>query len=65
MKIANRFIGRNHPPFLITVMSGNHNQSLSRALEIVEAVSKTGAHALKVQTYTPDTLTLDLNELQC
>ena len=42
-------------------MSGNHNQSLARALEIVEAAAKTGAHALKLQTYTPDTMTLDLN----
>jgi len=41
-------------------MSGNHNQSLERALEIVEAAAKTGAHALKIQTYTPDTMTLDL-----
>lgn len=43
-------------------MSGNHNQSLDRALEIVEAVAKTGAHALKIQTYTPDTMTIDLAE---
>ncbi|MCF8185737.1 MAG: pseudaminic acid synthase [Sulfuritalea sp.] len=43
-------------------MSGNHNQSLDRALEIVDAVAKTGAHALKIQTYTPDTMTLDLDE---
>jgi len=43
-------------------MSGNHNQSLERALEIVEVAAKTGAHALKIQTYTPDTMTLDLDE---
>ncbi|KAA6232064.1 pseudaminic acid synthase [Chlorobium phaeovibrioides] len=43
-------------------MSGNHNHSLERALEIVEAVAKSGAHALKIQTYTPDTMTLDLDE---
>ena len=42
-------------------MSGNHNQSLARALEIVEAAAKTGAHGFKIQTYTPDTMTLDLN----
>lgn len=62
IKIADKFIGHNLPPFVIAEMSGNHNQSLARALEIVEAVAKTGAHALKIQTYTPDTMTLDLNE---
>ncbi len=62
MRIENRKIGRGHPPFVIAEMSGNHNQSLERALEIVEAAAKTGAHALKIQTYTPDTMTLDLDE---
>lgn len=60
-KIADRPIGRGHPPFVIAEMSGNHNQSLERALEIVEAAAATGAHALKLQTYTPDTMTLDLD----
>lgn len=55
-------IGKAYPPFIIAEMSGNHNQSLERALEIVEAAAKTGAHALKIQTYTPDTMTLDLDE---
>jgi pseudaminic acid synthase len=55
-------IGGNNPPFIIAEMSGNHNQSLERALEIVEAAANTGAHALKIQTYTPDTMTLDINE---
>jgi N-acetylneuraminate synthase len=62
IKIANRIIGRSQAPFVIAEMSGNHNQSLERALEIVEAAAKTGAHALKIQTYTPDTMTLDLDE---
>jgi len=62
MKVDHRSIGSASPPFVIAEMSGNHNQSLERALEIVEAVAKTGAHALKIQTYTPDTMTLDLDE---
>lgn len=62
MRIENRQIGRDVAPFVIAEMSGNHNQSLERALEIVEAAAKTGAHALKIQTYTPDTMTLDLDE---
>lgn len=62
IRIADRLIGRNHAPLVIAEMSGNHNQSLDRALEIVEAAAKSGAHALKIQTYTPDTMTLDLDE---
>lgn len=61
-KIADRLIGRNHAPFVIAEMSGNHNQSLERALEIVEAAAKSGAHGLKIQTYTPDTMTINLDE---
>jgi pseudaminic acid synthase len=60
--IENNKIGAGGPPFIIAEMSGNHNQSLERALEIVEAAARTGAHALKIQTYTPDTMTLDLDE---
>ena len=62
MNIAGIKIGEQHPPFIIAEMSGNHNQSLDRALEIVDAAAKTGAHALKIQTYTPDTMTIDLDE---
>ena len=60
--IGNHKVGTGEAPFVIAEMSGNHNQSLERALEIVEAAAKTGAHALKIQTYTPDTMTLDLDE---
>lgn len=62
IRIAGKTIGHGHAPFVIAEMSGNHNQSLERALQIVEAAAKTGAHALKIQTYTPDTMTLDLDE---
>ena len=62
MKIQDRVIGPGAAPFIIAEMSGNHNQSLQRALEIVEAAARSGAHALKIQTYTADTMTLDLRE---
>ena len=62
IKIEKNFIGADSQPFIIAEMSGNHNQSLERALSIVEAAAKAGVHALKIQTYTPDTMTLDLDE---
>ena len=55
-------IGKNLKPVIVAEMSGNHNQSLDKALKIVEEVAKTGAHALKIQTYTADTLTIDKND---
>lgn len=62
INIAGRRIGMGEQPFIIAEMSGNHNQSLERALAIVDAAAKAGAHALKIQTYTPDTMTIDLDE---
>ncbi|VFN07020.1 MAG: N-acetylneuraminate synthase, partial [Candidatus Kentron sp. G] len=62
IRIANRPIGIDHAPFIVAEMSGNHNQSLDRALAIVDAAARTGAHAIKLQTYTADTMTLDLAE---
>lgn len=58
--INNRKVGPEQPPFIIAEMSGNHNQSLERAMELVEAAAKSGVHALKLQTASPDGLTLDV-----
>ena len=62
IQIGPMAVGRGERPFVIAEMSGNHNQSLARALAIVEAAAQSGAHALKIQTYTADTMTLDLEE---
>jgi pseudaminic acid synthase len=55
-------LGRGRPPLVVAEMSGNHNQSLERALAIVESAAKAGAKGLKIQTYTAETMTLDLDE---
>ena len=60
VRIGARTVGPGERPYLIAEMSGNHNQSLDRALEIVDAAAESGADAVKLQTYTADTMTLDL-----
>jgi pseudaminic acid synthase len=62
VNIGRHLVGENYPPFIVADMSGNHNQSLKRALQIMDAVAQTGAHAIKLQTYTADTMTLDVDQ---
>ena len=62
IQIGRFTLGPIHKPFIVAEMSGNHNQSLERALAIVDAAAKSGVHALKLQTYTPDTMTLNIKD---
>ena len=62
LSIGGRGVGAGSAPLVIAEMSGNHNQSLERALEIVDAAAQSGAHALKIQTYTAETMTIDIRE---
>ncbi|RIV39673.1 pseudaminic acid synthase [Micromonospora radicis] len=61
LKIGPQLVGTGEHPFVVAEMSGNHNGDLSRALAIVDAVAASGAHALKLQTYRPDTITIDVD----
>lgn len=61
LNIRGRYIGAGHPTYIIAEMSANHAGSIDRAKEIIRAAKESGADCVKIQTYTPDTLTIDCN----
>jgi Sialic acid synthase len=59
LKLGNQKMGQNYEPFIICEISANHNGKIDRALELIRAAAATGGDAIKLQTYTPDTMTID------
>ena len=57
--IGNKTIGRNHPTYIIAELSANHNQDISNALKLIDVAKEAGVDAIKIQTYRPDTITIE------
>lgn len=62
IQINNKKIGKNYKTYIIAELSANHNQSYETAIELIDEAYKAGADAIKLQTYTPDTITIDCNK---
>jgi hypothetical protein len=61
VKIGNRFVGPGHPVYIVAELSANHRQDYDEAVRLIHAAREAGADAVKLQTYTPDTMTIDCN----
>lgn len=64
IQIGSHHVGPDYAPYIVAELSGNHNHSLERALQLVDIAKQIGVHAVKLQTYTPDTITLDSKSLE-
>jgi len=62
IKIKNKKIGKGYPVFIVAEISANHLQKFDNAVKIIKAAKEAGADAIKLQTYTPDTITIDCNK---
>lgn len=60
INIGSLVVGPSHPPVIVAEISGNHQHSLERVLQLIKMAKNAGVHAIKLQTYTPDTITLDI-----
>ena len=61
-EIGKRRISKKHPPYIVAEISANHNGDIKNAFKIIEMAKRCGADAVKIQTYTPDTITLKSNK---
>ena len=59
MKLGNKYISEKNPPFIVAEISANHNNNLKRTLKLIDEAANAGADAVKIQTYKPETITLN------